>query len=101
MRRMTEEEMAWFRFNYAKGKCEWCGAALDWDRRGRQYAGEEGCWELHHHPHKSRLDEAFGGEEIRDEIYPDIPLNFRVLCWDCHKHPHGRNRPLDWRDPFR
>ena len=101
MRQMSNEEMAWFRFRQANGNCEWCGEPLDWDKRGRQYKDEDGCWELHHHPHESRLNDAFGSEEIREKIYPDIPLNLRVLCWDCHKSPHGKNRPLDPRDPFR
>jgi len=99
--RMDEDEMAWFRFRYAGGRCEWCGADVEWDLRGRPSRGEslDGHWELHHHPHSSRLDDAFGS--ARDEIYPDIPLNLRIICWDCHRTPHGRHVPIDPLDPFR
>lgn len=60
-----DEETVKQAFQRAKGRCESCGVALQWSKRGNQ-------WEAHH---KHSVD-AGGGDSLS---------NCKILCIDCHR----------------
>jgi len=78
---ITDEEYVKYLFyKQARGHCERCGTELDFDRRGPEYYGLEGCWEIHHRIGKRRLQKTFGST-----LNPHLPIYLHVLCENCHK----------------